>query len=88
MRRSARRNVGHDRVEGSKERSPGLAVLALAVIAFVVCVTNFALGSAGAGVGAAIIGLLAFGAGLAWLAMDGRRIRDAERECPVSHSVR
>ncbi|OIN82624.1 hypothetical protein BMG05_01305 [Mycobacterium malmoense] len=34
-------------------------------------------------VAAAIVGLLAFGAGLAWLAMDRRRIRDAERERPV-----
>jgi hypothetical protein len=61
------------------ERSPGLVVVAAAVLALVVCVTNFALGNAHAGVSAAIVGLLAFGAGLSWLAMDRRRIRDAER---------
>ncbi|MGO9693828.1 MAG: LapA family protein [Mycobacterium sp.] len=56
-------------------------------MAFVVCVTNFALGQAGAGVAAAIVGLLAFGAGLAWLAMDRRRIRQAERDW-FSHPLR
>lgn len=61
------------------ERGAGLAVVAAAAVAFVVCVINFALGQARAGVAAAIVGLLAFGAGLAWLAMDRRRIRDAER---------
>jgi hypothetical protein len=70
------------------ERSPGLAVVALAVVAFVVCVVNFAMGSAGAGVDAAIVGLLGFGAGLAWLAMDRRKIRDAERGGSVSRPVR
>ncbi|OBI83500.1 hypothetical protein [Mycobacterium sp. 1245805.9] len=67
------------RVEDDRMRSPGLLVVAVAAVALVVCVTNFALGDAGAGVGAAIVGLLAFGAGLAWLAMDRRQIRDAER---------
>jgi hypothetical protein len=61
------------------ERSPRLVVVAAAAVALVVCVTNFALGKAGAGVVAAIVGLLAYGAGLAWLAMDRRQIRDAER---------
>jgi uncharacterized membrane protein YhaH (DUF805 family) len=61
------------------ERSAGLIVVAAGAVAFVVCVINFALGQARGGVTAAIVGLLAFGAGLAWLAMDRRRIRDAER---------
>ncbi|OBG23598.1 hypothetical protein A5764_10655 [Mycobacterium sp. 852002-51057_SCH5723018] len=65
-------------------RSPGLVVVAAAALAFVVCVTNFALGQADAGVAAAIVCLLGFGAGLAWVAMDGRRIRDADREWPAS----
>jgi hypothetical protein len=69
-------------------RSPGLVVVTAAVLAFVVCVTNFAVGEADTGVAAAIIGLLAFGAGLAWLAMDRRRVRDAEREWPMSHPTR
>jgi hypothetical protein len=68
--------------------SPGLVVVAAAVLAFVVCVANFALGQAHAGVAAAIVGLLAFGAGLSWLAMDRRRIRDAERNWPMRRPTR
>jgi hypothetical protein len=67
------------------ERSPALVVVAAAVLALVVCVINFALGNAHAGVTAAILGLLAFGAGLSWLAMDRRGIRDAERRWQVRH---
>lgn len=73
MRQLARR-----RIEDDRERSPGLVVVAAAAVAVVVCVANFALGEADAGVVAAIVGLLAFGAGLGWLAMDGRQVRDAE----------
>lgn len=69
------------RTRRGAERSPGLVIIGIAVLAFVVCVVNFALGAAGAGVVAASVGLLAFGAGLAWLVMDGRRFRDAERGC-------
>ncbi|ORW50779.1 hypothetical protein AWB90_05865 [Mycobacterium paraense] len=69
------------RTRRGAERSPGLVIMGIAVLAFVVCVVNFALGAAGAGVVAASVGLLAFGAGLAWLVMDGRRFRDAERDC-------
>jgi hypothetical protein len=93
MRRIRWGRVDHDRTarrdtaEPSQSwgRSPGLVVVAAAVVAFVVCVTNFALGNAHAGVAAAIVGLLAFGAGLSWLAMDRRRIRDAERHWRVGH---
>ncbi len=76
--------------EGTAERTrtPGRTVVVLAVLAFAVCVANFALGEAGAGVMAAIVALLAFGAGLSWLAMDRRRIRQAERESLVSNPAR
>ena len=67
---------------------PGLVVVGAAALAFALCVATFALGDAGAGVAAAIVALLAFGAGLSWLAMDRRRIRDAERAWPVSHPAR
>lgn len=83
--------VDHDRTPDAHgaapqaERAPSIIVGA-AALAFVVCVTTFALGHAGAGVAAAIIALLAFGAGLSWLGMDGRRIRDAERDRLISHS--
>lgn len=68
------------RTRPDAERSPGLVIVGIAILASVVCVINFALGEAGAGVVAASVGLLAFGAGLAWLVMDGRRFRDAERD--------
>lgn len=68
------------RARRGAERSPGLVIMGIAVLAFVVCVISFALGEADAGVVAASVGLLAFGAGLAWLVMDGRRFRDAERD--------
>jgi hypothetical protein len=55
------------------EKTPELVVVAAAVLAFVVCLANFALGEVGVGLAAAILGLLAFGAGLAWLAMERRR---------------
>ena len=63
-------------------------MVAAAALAFVVCVTNFALGEVSAGIAAAIVALLAFGAGLDWLAMDRRRIRQAEREWFISHPAR
>ena len=65
------------------ERNRALWVVGAAAMAFVVCVTNFALGHAGAGVSAAIVALLAFGAGLGWLGMDGRRVRQTERDWAV-----
>ncbi|MGD1284195.1 LapA family protein [Mycobacterium seoulense] len=68
------------------ERTPGLVAVGAAALAFVVCVATFALGDAGAGVAAAIVALLGFGAGLAWLAMDRRRIRQEERRgWPIGH---
>jgi hypothetical protein len=84
------RTARRDTAEPSQrwERSPALVVVAAAVLAFVVCVTNFALGNAQAGVAAAILGLSAFGAGLSWLGMDRRRIRDAERHWRVRHPAR
>ncbi|OBG61078.1 hypothetical protein [Mycobacterium sp. E735] len=70
------------------ERTPGLVVIVAAALAFVVCVATFALGHAGAGVAAAIVALLAFGAGLDWLGMDRRRTRQAERDWPIGHAAR
>lgn len=67
---------------------PGLVVVGAAALALVVCMANFALGQAHAGVVAAIIAMLAFGAGLAWLAMDRRRIRQAQREWVIGHPRR
>ena len=54
-------------------RTHGLIVVGGGVLAFVVCLVNFALGQVGAGVAAVIVVLLAFGVGLSWRAMDSRR---------------
>jgi membrane associated rhomboid family serine protease len=70
------------------ERAPRLVVVAGVVLAFVVCIANFALGQVGIGIAAAIGGLLAFSAGLAWLAMERRRVRDTERELLSNHPAR
>ena len=81
--RATRRNTNPPIPDG--QRTPGHVVVAAAALALLVCVATFALGQARAGVYAASVGLLAFGAGLAWLAMDRRRIRQAERDWPVTH---
>lgn len=70
------------------ERIPRLVVIAAAAVVFGVGVTNFALGQVGPGVAAVSVGLLVFGAGLSWLAMERRRIRQAEREWLIDHSSR
>jgi hypothetical protein len=62
------------------ERTPRIVVIAAAAVVFVVGITNFALGQVGLGVAAVSVGLLVFGAGLSWLTMERRRIRQAERE--------
>jgi hypothetical protein len=70
------------------ERAPRLVVVAAALLAFVVCPLIFAAGQVGAGIAAVIAGLLAFGVGLDWLAMEGRRVRQADREWSASHPAR
>lgn len=61
-------------------KTPGFLLLALGVVTFVVGLASFALGQVGVGVGAVVIALLAGGAGMAWLTMEGRRIRQLERD--------
>jgi hypothetical protein len=86
-------SVNHDRLAGRTENepvptagwTPGLSVVLAGVLAIVVCVANFALGEVTAGIAAAIVGMLAFGAGLDWISMDRRRIRQEEREWFASH---
>jgi Na+-driven multidrug efflux pump len=79
---------GADESVQDSVRTHGLVVVAAVVLTFVVCLANFALGHIGAGVAAVIAGLLVFGAGLAWLAMDRRRIRQAERDWLINHPAR
>jgi hypothetical protein len=69
----------------SVAKTPGLFLLAAGVVAFVVCLAGFGEHAVGVGIGAAVIALLAAGAGLAWLGMDARRIRQIEREWSNAH---
>ncbi|MFB0855283.1 LapA family protein [Mycobacterium avium subsp. paratuberculosis] len=64
------------RYPSARDAAPtsGLAAVGVAAVAFVVCVANFALGHAGAG--------------LAWLAMDRRRIRQEQRDWTISRPAR
>ena len=65
-------------------RMPGLLLVGAGVAAFV-CLAAFALGRVGVGIAATVVALLASGAGLAWLAMEGRRVREAQRERVSDH---
>ena len=78
------RREGDESVRRSRWTS-GHLVVGAGLVAVVVCVANFALGEVGAGIAAAIVGLMAFGVGLDWIGMDRRRIRQAEREWFNSH---
>jgi len=84
MKHVSRDLVDHGRTTGRyadesgqyAKRMPGLVVVAAAVLAFVVCTTNFAFGEAKAGIDAAIVGLLAWGPawiGLSWTAGECAR---------------
>ena len=66
-------------------KTPGLVFVAVAVVAFVICLASFAVRQVSVGVGAAIVALLAAGAALAWLTMEGRRVRQVQRECSRTH---
>jgi Flp pilus assembly protein TadB len=66
--------------ETKTERAPGLVVVAGAILVFVVSAVAFALGQAGVGIAVVSCGMLIFGAGLAWLAEERRRVREVERE--------
>lgn len=61
-------------------KTPGIVLLGAGVVAFAICLASFALRQIGLGVAAVAVALLAAGAGLAWLAMERRRLRAVERE--------
>ena len=86
-------DISHDRryPDNSVQHSArihGLIVVAAVALAFAVCLANFALGQVNAAVGAVIAALMAFGAGLSWLASDRRRVRQAERDWLADHPAR
>ncbi|MGB6209051.1 LapA family protein [Mycobacterium sp.] len=83
--RTTRPRAGESMKNGAK--TPGLFLLAAGVVAFVVCLASFAERAVGVGIGAAVVALLATGAGFAWLGMDSRRIRHVQREWSNAHDV-
>jgi protein-S-isoprenylcysteine O-methyltransferase Ste14 len=68
-------------------KAPGLAFVAVAVVASVVCLASFAVRQVDVGIGAAMVALLASGAALAWLAMEARRVRQVQREWSSAHGA-
>ncbi len=68
-------------------KAPGLILVAAGVVAFVIALASFALARIGVGVGGLVVALLAAGAGTAWLTMEGRRVRQAERDSTASQEV-
>jgi bacteriorhodopsin len=66
-------------------KAPGWVFVAVAVVAFVICLASFAVRQVGVGVGAAIVALLGAGAALAWLTMEGRRVRQVQRDWSRTH---
>lgn len=66
-------------------KTPGLILLAVGVVAIVVCLASFAGRHVTVGIGAIAVALLAIGAGFAWLGMESRRVRQVQREWQSSH---
>lgn len=60
-------------------KTPGLFLVAAGVVAFVFALASIAFARIGVGVGA-LVALLAAGAGTGWLTMEGRRVRQAQRD--------
>lgn len=69
-------------------KTAGLGFVAVAVVAFVICLASFAIRQVDVGVGAAIVTLLSAGAALAWLAMEARRVRQVQRDWNNAHPHR
>ncbi len=81
--RTARARAGES-MSGLK--TPGLLLLGAGLVAFVICLASFAERAVAVGVTAAVIALLAIGAGFAWLGMDSRRVRQVQREWSNAHN--
>jgi hypothetical protein len=81
--RTTRPRAGESMKSGLK--TPGLILLAVGVVAIVVCLVSFAGRQVTVGVGAIAVALLATGAGFAWLGMDSRRVRQVQRKWKSSH---
>ena len=62
--------------------APGVVLIGLGTVAFLVCVASFALGWVGCGTWTGILALLSSAAGLAWLSDEGRRQRGSKPLLP------
>jgi uncharacterized membrane protein YcjF (UPF0283 family) len=69
----------------SGAKTPGLLLLAVGVVAIVVCLASFAQRQVTVGIDAIAVALLATGAGFAWLGMESRRIRQVQRDWKSAH---
>src|SRR6201996_9287244 len=76
--RTTQPRVGESMKSGVK--TPGLLLLAVGVVAIVVCLASFAGRQVTVGIGAIAVPLLATGAGFAWLGMESRRVRQVQRQ--------
>jgi uncharacterized membrane protein YcjF (UPF0283 family) len=81
--RATRTRAGESMKSGVK--TPGLLLLAVGVVAIVVCLASFAQRQVTVGIGAIAVALLATGAGFAWLGMESRRIRQVQRDWKSAH---
>jgi len=63
---------------------PGLVLIVIGVIAFVICVVSFSLAWVGVGTWSGIVALLSSAAGLAWLTDEGRRQRGNRPLIPLT----
>jgi hypothetical protein len=82
--RTTRQHAGESLKDGTN--APGLAVVAVGVVALVAGIFGLATGHAGAGVVAVILAAVAGAAGAAWLVRAHRRVREAELQWAAEYS--
>jgi uncharacterized membrane-anchored protein len=80
--RTTRPRAGESMKSGLKTAG---RLLAVGVVAIVVCLASFAQRQVTVGIGAIAVALLATGAGFAWLGMESRRIRQVQRDWKSAH---
>ena len=81
--RTTRQHAGETMKAGVN--APGLIAVGIGIVALVVGLFGFASGHAVAGAVGVALGALLGGAGLIWLAMTHRKVREAERDWQRKH---
>jgi hypothetical protein len=82
--RTTRQHAGESLKDGTN--APGVAAVAVGVVALVVGLFELASGHIAVGLVAVILAALAGAAGIAWLAYAHRRVRDAELQWAAEYS--